>query len=344
MSYSIPLIRSAVVVPFLRWMKENGRPVQDHLEAVGLGFVSPDQKELPIPLFSVFALFRLMAKLEGPDIPARVITAHSLFDLGNFGQVILGSRSPRDALVRIVNVIPRYSTHEQVSLWPVPRGQSLRAGWSMLLDDEAMHLTQQFTAGLACALCKATGLPGAAPRSLRVRPHPVYGLEHLRERFGPALGVAHEAPAEIDFDDGILDLPLRFGAMAAPEAIPADWESLKGDGSFSHSARLVLNAMGTQDLTLQRLADLAGMSTRSLQRAFTKEGTQFRQLMDESRRDAAMVLLKTQTGRLDIVAAELGFAEQSALSRAVKRWTGENPKDFRHAQARELRTGLTRRR
>ena len=344
MSYSIPLIRSAVVVPFLRWMKENGRPVQDRLEAVGLGFVAPDQKELPIPLFSVFALFRMMAKLEGPDIPARVITAHSLFDLGNFGQVILGSRSPRDALTRIVNVMPRYSTHEQVSLWPMPHGQSLRAGWSMLLDDEAMHLTQQFTAGLACALCKATGLPGAAPRSLRVRPHPVYGLEHLRERFGPALGAAHEAPAEIDFDDGILDLPLRFGAMAAPEAIPADWESLKGDGSFSHSARLVLNAMGTQDLTLQRLADLAGMSTRSLQRAFTKEGTQFRQLMDESRRDAAMVLLKTQTGRLDIVAAELGFAEQSALSRAVKRWTGTTPQDFRHAQARELRTSLTRRR
>lgn len=335
MSYSIPLIRSAVVVPFLRWMKENGRPVQDRLEVVGLGFVSPDQKELPIPLFSVFAMFRLMAKLEGPDIPARVITAHSLFDLGNFGQVILGSRSPRDALARIVIVMPRYSTHEQVSLWPVPRGQSLRAGWSMQLDDEAMHLTQQFTAGLACALCKATGLPAAAPRSVRVRPHPVYGLEHLRERFGPALGVAQEAPAEIDFDDSILDLPLRFGAMAAPEAIRADWDALKGDGSFSHSARLVLNAMGTQDLTLQRLADLAGMSTRSLQRAFTKEGTRFRELMDKSRRDVAMGLLKTQTGRLDIVAAELGFAEQSALSRAVKRWTGATPQEFRHTMARE---------
>lgn len=112
MASPIPLIRAAVVLPFLRWMQAHGRPAQDRLTSVGLGFVDPQSRELPVPLFSVFALFRLMASLEGPDIGLRVIGPASVLDLGNFGQAVLAARSPREALHRAQAVLPRYSTHE----------------------------------------------------------------------------------------------------------------------------------------------------------------------------------------------------------------------------------------
>lgn len=332
MAHSIPLIRSGVVLPFLRWMQDSGRPTQDRLEAVGLGFVTPRNKEMPIPLFALFGLFRLLAKQEGPDIGVRVISASSLDDLGCFGQVILASHTPRDAFHRAQKALPHYSTHEQIFLQPVPGGQSLRSGWSMMLDDETLHLTQQYTAGLVWGLCAATGLPNAAPRSLRIRPHPIHGIDHLRPWFGAALGESAEAPLEVDLDDALLDAPLPLAAAAiAPP--PADWVILKGDGSFVHSARLVLDCFPSETPSIQALADLAGMSTRSMQRALTAEGTSFRRLLDEVRRAKAMDMLVTRSGRLGTLAEELGYSEVSALSRAVRRWTGTTPGVMRRASS-----------
>ena len=81
----------------------------------------------------------------------------------------------------------------------------MRAGWSLILDEAAMHLTQQFTAMLVLGLCAATGRPRAAPPSIRIRPHPGFGLEHLRPWFGPLLRAAEEATLDIDIGDEVLD-------------------------------------------------------------------------------------------------------------------------------------------
>lgn len=107
MAKSIPLIRAAVLAPMIRWLGASGRPVRERLQLADLGYVSGDEPELPVPLLSAFEFFRRLAALEGPDICARVVTANSLADLGNFGRVILGSRTPRDALRRVVAALPR---------------------------------------------------------------------------------------------------------------------------------------------------------------------------------------------------------------------------------------------
>jgi hypothetical protein len=109
MAKSIPLIRAAVLGPMISWLRASGLPVRERLQLADLGYVSGCEPELPIPLFFVFAFFRKMADLEGPDIAARVVNDNSVADLGKFGCVILGSRTPRDALLRIVAALPRYS-------------------------------------------------------------------------------------------------------------------------------------------------------------------------------------------------------------------------------------------
>lgn len=203
----------------------------------------------------------------------------------------------------------------------------------MALDAETIHLTQQFTAGLVMGLCAVTGLPDAAPRSLRIRPHPRHGIDHLRPWFGDVLGIAHDAPLEVDLDDALLDAPIQFGTEV-PAALPEDWDVLKGDGSFSHSARVVLDCLSPGTLTLAVLADLAGMSTRSVQRALAAEGTSFRRLLDEARQAKAIQKLATEPGQLGAIAEELGYSQQSALSRAVRRWTGATPARLRSPPSR----------
>jgi AraC-like DNA-binding protein len=204
----------------------------------------------------------------------------------------------------------------------------VRAGWSLVLDEATMHLTQQFTATLILGLCAATGRYRASPRSVRICPHPEFGLDHLRPWFGSLLGAAEEATLDIEIDDDVLDAGLSGGPRTGFTPAP-DWVPLKGDGSFSSSVRLVMKAMANDPpVSIERLAGSAGMSARSFQRVLTCEGTSFRRLSDGLRRDRAMAVLPAGPGTLSSVAADLGYAAQSSLSRAVRRWTGVPPKEW----------------
>ena len=71
------------------------------------------------------------------------------------------------------------------------------------------------------------------------------------------------------------------------------------------------------------------MSERSIQRSLREEATSYRQLVDEVRKDLALMHL----GRPGIAAADvallLGFSEPSAFNRAFRRWTNTSPTQFR---------------
>ena len=342
MTKSIPLIRAAVLGPMIRWLRTSGLPVHERLQLADLGYISGEEPELPVPLFFVFEFFRKLAALEGPDIAARVITENSVADLGKFGRVILGSRTPRDALLRVVAALPWYSTHELISLRPIRGGLCVQAGWSMVLDGETMHLTQQFTASLIQGLYAATERGHMTPRSIRIRAHPAFGIEHLRPFFGAPLAISNEATLAVDLDDDVLDATLLVGASGHEETPGEEWDFLNGGSSFSHSARLVLGPMIDEPGTsLARLARASGISARSLQRMLTLEGTSFRQLSDEFRRERALRALLANPGVISAAAADVGYTAQSSLSRAVRRWTGSTPKSLRPTAARLRRTDPT---
>jgi AraC-like DNA-binding protein len=75
------------------------------------------------------------------------------------------------------------------------------------------------------------------------------------------------------------------------------------------------------------LADVARvlhLSSRSLQRALTCEGTSYRALLQEVRRDVALGHLR-QGRSVTETAGLLGFRDTAAFSRAFKQWTGCAP-------------------
>jgi AraC-like DNA-binding protein len=339
MAKSIPLIRAAVLGPIIRWLRASGHPVHERLQLADLGYLSGDEPELPVPLLFVFEFFRKLAAQEGPDIAARVITENSVADLGKFGRVILGSRTPRDALLRVVAALPRYSTHELILLRPIRGGLCVHAGWSMVLDGETMHLTQQFTASLIQGLYAATERGPTLPRSTRIRAHPAFGIEHLRPFFGAPLAISNEATLAVDLDDDVLDAALLVGASGVQQEPAEEWDFLNGNSSFNHSAKLVLGPMMNEPAaSFARLARASGMSARWVQRALTLEGTSFRQIADELRRERALQALRANPGAISAAATDVGYTEQSSLSRAVRRWTGSTPKSLRPATAPRRKT------
>ena len=292
MTKAIPLIRSAVLFPMIRWLRENARPVDERLRAVDLGYLSDAAPERPVPLLHVFAFFRQMAREEGPDIAVRSAAQSGLGDLGVFGRYVEFAGTPREALARAATALPRYSSHEILFLERGSDGLGVRAGWSIALDDETLHLTQQFTAALVLGLCRATGRPDAPPQSVRLRPHPRYGVAHLRPWFGDAVAVGTEPVLEIDLPNDVLDRPLADHRAPLEGEPPCDWAPLKGDLSVAHSVKVLMAAMEADPpITLERLARSGSLSTRTLQRLLAAEGTCLRDLLDDMHRDRSLAML-----------------------------------------------------
>jgi AraC-like DNA-binding protein len=81
------------------------------------------------------------------------------------------------------------------------------------------------------------------------------------------------------------------------------------------------------------LSDVArdlGMSGRTLQRRLAEKDTTFQALVDEARRRLSLRLLRgDDEATLSEVTYMTGFSDQSAFTRAFKRWTGQTPGTFR---------------
>ena len=82
-----------------------------------------------------------------------------------------------------------------------------------------------------------------------------------------------------------------------------------------------------------KVAETLYMSNRNLQRKLEAQGTTFKTILTEIRKDLALKYIQDPQLTLTEVSFMLGFSEMSAFSRAFKQWTGTSPK-VRRQQAR----------
>ncbi|MGB2200756.1 MAG: helix-turn-helix domain-containing protein, partial [Pseudooceanicola atlanticus] len=86
-----------------------------------------------------------------------------------------------------------------------------------------------------------------------------------------------------------------------------------------------------------KMAEIArglGLSARSFHRRLSEHGLNFQTLTEETRRDLANGLLRDESHSLAEIAFLTGFSEQSAFTRAFKRWLGTTPATYRKDMSR----------
>ncbi|HRO12075.1 helix-turn-helix transcriptional regulator, partial [Amaricoccus sp.] len=101
------------------------------------------------------------------------------------------------------------------------------------------------------------------------------------------------------------------------------------DSLRERAGRLVNRDLPRGVPTARQVALELGMSERTFARRLQDEGTSFRQLVDEVRREMARSYLSDPELSLAQVAYLLGYADQSAFSNSFRRWTGQSPRRFR---------------
>jgi AraC-like DNA-binding protein len=85
---------------------------------------------------------------------------------------------------------------------------------------------------------------------------------------------------------------------------------------------------------LQEVAARLQLPSWTLRRRLAEEGTQFRTILNETRRDLAMTYIRDTELAFGEIAYLLGFASAEAFQRAFKRWNQQTPGEFRRAQRR----------
>jgi AraC-like DNA-binding protein len=94
---------------------------------------------------------------------------------------------------------------------------------------------------------------------------------------------------------------------------------------------VIVDMLPSGSVADEKVAEQLNMSLRSLQRRLNEVGTTFRTLIERVRKDLAATYVSDLEIELVEVAFLLGFSDQSAFSRAFKRWTGYSPCEVRKA-------------
>lgn len=169
-------------------------------------------------------------------------------------------------------------------------------------------------------------------------------IRHARRHALPKYTAAFSAPVAFEaehyavrFDAAHLDLPLPGADPALGRYLTAHLtEKLQARDaaapSFPESVAVELEAgLATGRLTQGDVAAALHVSVRTLQRRLEEAGTRFSAVLDEVRHRRATQLLSAPNRSVAEVAYLLGYTEPRAFHRSFRRWTGQTPSAWRHA-------------
>jgi AraC-like DNA-binding protein len=84
---------------------------------------------------------------------------------------------------------------------------------------------------------------------------------------------------------------------------------------------------------LEAVADAVKATPAAIQRELARDNLNYKDLVEETRRDLALVYVRQRELPFSEIAFLLGYSELSAFSRAFHRWTGISPRNYRTQQA-----------
>jgi AraC-like DNA-binding protein len=144
---------------------------------------------------------------------------------------------------------------------------------------------------------------------------------------------------ELELDRKLLDLPFRTADPNLRRIIHRYGDELlerlePEEDIISTVRHIVSSSLGSDEATLDRLAARLHTTPRTLQRRLSSEGVSLRSLIDEARREQALLHVANSDRALAEIAELLGFDAVSSFHRAFRRWTGVTPAQYQHSKAR----------
>ncbi len=325
-------LSTRLVVPFLRAAVRAGVSLDDDLPELKLDRTDLTDPDVRVPHRLAIDLLEFAIERTGDE--ALGLHAAELVEPGQFDVSEYAALSS-ETLGECIERSGRYLRllHDRLNTWLVVEGERASQGCDMPPPLRFPPAAVDFFLAVMVLMGRRIS-PGWNPLQVRFAyPEPSDTAEHVRVfqstlRFGATdsclVFSAERLAAPMPKADARLCTILDRHAEQLLEQLPA------ADRLVDQVRQLVLSELRGGEPTNQRIARKLALSTRTLRRRLQEEGTTFKQILEELRRDMALRYLSERQLSPGEVAYLLGFSTPSAFHKAFKRWTGVTP-----AQARQ---------
>lgn len=303
------------------------------LASVGLDPDGPWDPKAMLPADSYYTLLeRIALQTDVADLPVRVGASMRLDEYGALGLAFKAATTLGGSFARVERYARLWTSVVDYELRPDPRGTLFilhRSGARRL----GLRLSNEATLASAVSIAR------------QVCPVPVAPLEVQVQHGGPISTTAHTAyfGCPVQFGAGLDAILFSRETLAQPNILGDEGISRylisHLDAELSEIAEeppLIVDARDAIAQALSegapRMADIArglGLSARSFHRRLSEHGMSFQSLTEDTRRELAEGLLRDDRHSLAEIAFLTGFSEQSAFTRAFKRWAGTTPASYR---------------
>jgi AraC-like DNA-binding protein len=182
---------------------------------------------------------------------------------------------------------------------------------------------------ILCSLARQlTSNRATASRVVLRRPRPLEP-DPYRELLGDVrFGAEHD---RCTFDARSRGIPIASADPAILTALEpyAERRVTEQGRAFTRPVAALVAARLDDIPTLASACRALALSPRALQLRLAEEGTTFSEIVDRVQRERALALLATSALPITTIATRVGFSAPAALTRAVRRWTGLSPTEYR---------------
>jgi AraC-like DNA-binding protein len=323
----IPLVSAAFTFPFIQVMERNNIDTQTYLDRFHL--LNPDNID-PYDLVPEKPFWQLVNQVAIeemiPDFGMQVARSQPWHMARALQESIQHCSSLRELIETFGQFATAHSTTtefklriEEHSSWFEYHGQPL------IKNDIQMELYR--VTGMIDLVRFATSSHWSPSMvDLMMLPNKIAGgnqsLKEVELRFEQAR-TAIEIPTQL--------LDASFSLLSPGEAKrPIDLKSIAEKKDLANAIRKVINLYLTdRNLSIELVAELAGVSTRVLQLALKEKDLSYNEILTEARSAYAMKKLGNKDIKVSDVARQLGYTDPAHFTRAFQRWTGLTPSKYR---------------
>ncbi|BBX99225.1 AraC family transcriptional regulator [Mycobacterium lacus] len=325
------VVRGTALSNYSGLVSELGGDPTGLLRAAGIRARDVGNYDAFIPLRAAIRAIESAAEATAtPDFGRRLAKRQGIEILGPVGVAARTAATVADALAIFNTFMAAYSPAIVIRIMPLIDPQQSFIAVEFMLD-EATPCPQTTELALGVSLGVFRLLMGADYSSLSVHlPHdPLNPQATYVEYFGCRPCFA-ERTAGFTLRSADLRRTLNHDDVAH-RAVVDYLSSITplGAGIVESVRTIVRQLLPTGAATLDVVADQFHLHPKTLQRRLADENTTFGALVDQVRKDIADRYLRTTGMSLSHLARELGYAEQSVLSRSCKRWFGSGPATYR---------------
>lgn len=265
-----------------------------------------------------------------PDFGRRLAALQGIEILGPVGAAARTSATVADAVNIFATYLAAYSPALSIRVTRMDDPQLSRIVFDFLLE-HAPPSPQSMELSLGVSLQVLRFLLGSdwSPLSVHFPHDRLTSVADYVAYFGCTPHFA-ERTAGFTIRTSDLRRPLRRDDVAHRAIVEYLNTITAPETGLAQSVRtIVRQLLPTGAATMEVIAAQFNLHPKTLQRRLADEGVTYAALVDEVRKEAAERYLRTTQISLSHLTRELGYAEQSVLTRSCRRWFGCGPTAYR---------------